>query len=490
MQKQKILGLWLAGALTLLAATTSAQTTTNTEPWRTALSGVPGGFGALSQAEPAEKGIFLPTFGNWFDLANPGWGLDIQRVGDLLFVVWFIYRADGTPIWYVAVGELTGMSWTGTIDVFSWNVGTSTATPTNVGTMTITWSDETMAAVTWTLNGQPGGADIEFATFATGPTLANLTGHYFPFFFPGWGFTLLTQGDVTVMTIYFYRNGEPIWAQGVVGTPGFSSEILMNYFFAPDLCPECLSRKGAKGAPIVDGLGTLYVQYNPGVPTDVTVLVDELFAGSPVPNTFADIEFGPNSLGTSSSITSAYQDNFDPDYGGLPSQLPTCVEIKFDPGAWEAMPINTDVFSSRFFRNVPTNGYFDVYDDPGCTSRWQLMGPDLQMHNVGLAASFTGDSGVQLRVGAMILGVFDDGVNTCDEWFGLTFFGSKEAVFDGQMLESLEIHGTGATRGDVFFCTDGLRVYVRFGVTNVDFTNQEFVMDPNAHSQLELVLQF
>jgi hypothetical protein len=489
MRNQKILALWLASTLTLFAATTSAQNTTDTRPWGTALANAPGAFGGLSQPGPAEKGIFLPSFGNWFDLGNPGWGLDIQRVGNLLFVVWFIYRADGTPIWYVAVGELTDMTWTGIIDVFSWNPGTSTATPTNVGTMTITWSDETTATVSWTLNGQPGGADIEFAAFAAGPTLANMSGHYFPFFTPGWGFTLLTQGDVTVMTIYFYRNGAPIWAQGVVGTPGFNPVMVLNYFFAPDLCPECLDRKGSKSGPTVDGLGAVDVRYNPGVPTDVTVFVTS-FTNSPVPNPFADIELFPGFLGTSSSIVSAYQDNFDGEYGGIIKQLPDCVPFRIDPGVWQTTPVNTNMFDTRYFHNMPTDGYFDVYDDINCTTRWRLQGPDLQLHDVGLAASFTGGSAVQIRIGAMIPNVFDNGTDSCDEWFGATFYGQKQIAFDGPNLSELAVQGTGSTRGDVLFCTDNFRDYLRVGYLNVDFGNQDFVDNPGDFSQIDMILTY
>lgn len=487
MRYHKILALCLAGSMVVCAA---GGAVAETRLPAAALAKAPGAFGVLSQAGEAEKGAFLPLFGNWFDFANPGWGLDIQRVGDLLFVVWFIYRADGTPIWYVAVGELTGMTWTGTIDVFSWNPGTSTATPTNVGTMTITWSDETTAAVSWTLNGQPGGADIGFAVFSVGPTLANLTGHYFPFFTPGWGFTLLTQGDVTVMTIYFYRNGEPIWAQGVAGTPGFSPQMLLNYFFAPDLCPECLSRKATKSGPIVDGLGTVDVQYLPGLPTDVTVLIQSLVPGSPVPNTFDDIDVFPGSLGTSSSITGAFQDNFDGEYGGVLAKLPDCVPFEIDPGALQSQPINTDVFSTFFFRNVPEDGYLDVHTDANCSTRWQLPGPDQQLYPVGLAASFTGNGGIQMRFGAVIPNVFDNGVDSCDEWFGVSFFGAKQATFDGPTLTEVKIQGAGATRGDLVFCTDKFSLYVELGTSPVNFTNQEFVADPDAHSQIDAILTY
>jgi len=487
MRYHKILALCLAASMAVCAA---GGAVAETRLPAATLAKAPGAFGTLAHATEAEKGAFLPLFGNWFDTTTPGWGLDIQRVGDLLFVVWFIYRADGTPIWYVAVGTLTDMSWTGNIDVFSWNAGTQTATPTSVGTMTIVWSDDSNAAVTWTLNGNDGGANIEFAAFAPGSTLANMTGHYFPFFTPGWGFTLLTQGDVTVMTMYFYKNGEPIWAQGVTTTAGFSPSMIMNYFFSTELCPECLSRKSVKSLPTVQGLGEINPQYNPGLPSDVAVQVDAIFSNSPILDPFEDIEVFVNYLGTSSGITGAYQDNFDEDYGGLTDQLPTCVEIKTDPGAWQTPPVNTNTFTMRYFHNVPQNGYFDVYDDANCTTRWRLPGPDQQMHDVGLAASFTGEDALQLRFGAMIPNVFDNGTDSCDQWFGVSFYGAKQATLDGPNLTELAIQGTGAAQGDVFFCTDNFRDYLQVGISPTNFANQEFLEDPEDFSQLELRIMF
>jgi hypothetical protein len=218
--------------------------------------------------------------------------------------------------------------------------------------------------------------------------------------------------------------------------------------------------------------------------------VDAIFSNSPIVEPFEDIEVFVNYLGTSSAIIGAYQDNFDEDYGGLAEQLPTCVEIKTDPGAWQTPPVNTNTSTMRYFHNMPTDGYFDVYDDANCTTRWRIVGPDQQMHDVGLAASFTGGSGVQLRFGAMF-NVFDDGVDRCDEWFGVSFYGAKQAAFDGENLTELAIQGTGAAQGDVFFCLpDNFRDYIQIGVTFTDFTNQEFLEDPEDFFQFELRTMF
>ena len=209
--------------------------------------------------QPAQAGDFEPAVGNWLNPDSVGWGLDLQRIGNIIFVLWFTYREDGSPIWYLAVGTLDedAMSWTGNIDEFSWDVGEAQSTPESVGTMTIVWSDEENALLSWTLNKVSHTLPIEFLTFAGGTTEIDHTGHYFPPDQPGWGASVLTQGVISAMFLYFYdAEGEPVWALGNALEAGFVLIFPLALFDGPGLCPSCLAEKGdpdpATSEPLID----------------------------------------------------------------------------------------------------------------------------------------------------------------------------------------------------------------------------------------------
>jgi len=197
---------------------------------------------AAFSPRPADAG-FDPAIGNYLNPDSVGWGLDVQRIGDFIFVLWFTYRPDGSPIWYLSAAELDGMNWTASIDEFHWNAA-KTATPTTVGNMTLMWSDTENATFSWTLNGVSGELPVAFLAFDTGLTTVNHTGHYVAREELGWGASLLSQGDTSAMFLYFYdANGNPVWLLGVDGTPAMQQDFLLNYFEGPGLCPSCIAKK-------------------------------------------------------------------------------------------------------------------------------------------------------------------------------------------------------------------------------------------------------
>jgi len=272
-----------------------------------------------SGSRQADKGFF-PRLGNYFDPDAPGWGLDIQAIGNTVFAVWFTYLANGDPFWYIIVGDLetkgTEGTVTGNIEQFTWDpFGTpgAQATATVVGTMTIEWTNPRNANVSWTLDGVDNSASVRFIEFSTDPTLSDMTGHYFPFFAPGWGFTLLTQGPVTVMTMYWYKNGQPVWAQGVADGWGRNTIVPLLYFNGPGLCPACLSSKG--DGPTTTPLEDLNLQYGVDVPPIANIFRTTMFGkGGPLgSDPFSDIPLSFSPI-AAEAITSAFGDNFDPNY--------------------------------------------------------------------------------------------------------------------------------------------------------------------------------
>jgi len=354
----------------------------------------------------SDKG-FLPSFGNYFDDANPGWGLDIQRLGNSIFAVWFTYNLDGTPTWFIIVGELDGMSVTGNIESFKWDrFGDpgEQATVSVRGTMTIAWSNTSDATASWTLDGESGSAPVSFTQFALPPTLANMTGHYYDVMRPGWGYTLLTQGTVTVMTMYWYKDGQPVWAQGVSPDLGFTQVFELLYFLGPGLCPSCLSSKG--GGPTTTELASLTVDWAAttmpagggsvtAAPISYIYETVGIFSAKGGPlgaNPFDEILI-PN---TTQAITSVFQDNYDPEYewffGLLPNKGNDCLPFQYDPGIVDFPAELTGLSGTAYIGTdeADDDGRLRVYSDPGCTTRFTfptfngpgetslLMAPTLQ----------------------------------------------------------------------------------------------------------------
>ena len=133
----------------------------------------------VSQSKPVTRQVFgpLPTcrFGLQADLAaatnyqdlwwnappasESGWGLNVAHQGNTLFVTWFTYDLDGSPLWLSATAQKTGTAtYTGTLyrttgpafDAAPWNPGGVTVTP--VGTATLTFADGNHATFAYTVN--------------------------------------------------------------------------------------------------------------------------------------------------------------------------------------------------------------------------------------------------------------------------------------------------------------------------------------------------
>jgi lysyl endopeptidase len=101
------------------------------------------------------------SFGDlWWDAAESGWGLALHEQGQTLFGVWFTYRADGAPQWFVMPGgSWSGDTYTGTLvrttgpGYFGVAFDPSRVTRTPVGTLSIRWVDGAHAIATATVDG-------------------------------------------------------------------------------------------------------------------------------------------------------------------------------------------------------------------------------------------------------------------------------------------------------------------------------------------------
>jgi hypothetical protein len=91
--------------------------------------------------------------------AEGGWGLALTHQGDVVFVGWFTYDLDGTPLWLsasalkTAPGVYTGSLIRTTGPAFSavpWDPGKVIRTP--VGTMTLAFANGSSATFSYTVN--------------------------------------------------------------------------------------------------------------------------------------------------------------------------------------------------------------------------------------------------------------------------------------------------------------------------------------------------
>ena len=100
--------------------------------------------------------------------SESGWGLNLAHQGNTLFVTWFTYDLDGSPLWLSATAQKTATArrtperFTArpdpAFDAAPWNPGGVTVTP--VGTATLTFADGNHATFAYTVNARkPGQAD-------------------------------------------------------------------------------------------------------------------------------------------------------------------------------------------------------------------------------------------------------------------------------------------------------------------------------------------
>ncbi|MEE9423443.1 MAG: M4 family metallopeptidase [Methylococcales bacterium] len=182
---------------------------------------------------PAPSQQTIANEGLWWIPSKPGSGFDIGITSSNdLYMVWYSYTLEGTPIWYLASGPLNGSSWNADVIEYTWD-GT-TAIPNSVGTATLNFQDNTHASLSWTLNTGNGSADIEYFVFDPGSI--NSSGTWFDQSQPGYGLTHVNQGSTSVNVLYFYdQAGNPRWALG----SGASSQTLTTMNTFSGTCPVC-----------------------------------------------------------------------------------------------------------------------------------------------------------------------------------------------------------------------------------------------------------
>jgi len=104
--------------------------------------------------------------------------VNFTQQGNIIFLTWFTYGADGKPLWLIAVAELRSP------EVYAGSVSTVVGPPFNsepwdtskvvetvVGTTTITFADGNHATFAYTVNGIAQAKSITRQVFAAPGTV-------------------------------------------------------------------------------------------------------------------------------------------------------------------------------------------------------------------------------------------------------------------------------------------------------------------------------
>jgi len=117
----------------------------------------------------------IASYGDlWWVASESGWGLSISQQYRTLFAVWYTYRPDGTPIWYVMPGGTwtSPDTYTGTLYRTSYGgaffgTGFSAAgvSSSDVGRLTLRFNGTNAATMTYTVNGVSGTKQLTRQVF-------------------------------------------------------------------------------------------------------------------------------------------------------------------------------------------------------------------------------------------------------------------------------------------------------------------------------------
>ncbi len=186
-----------------------------------------------------------PVPGMWYNPDRSGHGLDISFYesdeGEVVGVVWYTYRQDGTPVWYLGAKRLSADRVENML-LYEYTWDGSRATAREAGELDLLFVDPTHARLDWVFSSGSaldiGTENIELLVAEPDLPASNHSGHWFNPDEPGWGMTVGNQGPVEFVVLYFYDgDGRATWALGAAEwSPGEVEYRMLSYRGA---CPGC-----------------------------------------------------------------------------------------------------------------------------------------------------------------------------------------------------------------------------------------------------------
>jgi hypothetical protein len=173
-----------------------------------------------STASPNVQGLW------WAGEAESGWGVNLAHQGDILFMTWFTYDADGSAMWLVAsdMRKTSGNNFTGTLRRTTGPPFSTMPYPASqvqqavVGSASFTFSDASSGRFDYTVNGVTQSKNVTRLVFdparapvctSGGSGTPNLQDLWIP---PdpaeqAWGVNVVQQGDILFATWFTYDSG-------------------------------------------------------------------------------------------------------------------------------------------------------------------------------------------------------------------------------------------------------------------------------------------
>ncbi len=165
--------------------------------------------------------------------SEPGWGINLQHEGNVIFLTWFTYDVNGNPWWLVMTADLmTDGTYRGTLyetrgpPFFATPFDPAAVVVMPVGTGTLTFSDRDNGVFAYTIGAVSQIKTITREVFGRIPWCAfdtpfdparatNYQGLWWnapPGSESGWGINLTHEGDVIFATWFTYdMGGSPLW---------------------------------------------------------------------------------------------------------------------------------------------------------------------------------------------------------------------------------------------------------------------------------------
>jgi N-acetylneuraminic acid mutarotase len=159
----------------------------------------------------------------WAGIAENGWGLSIAQKGKVQFNAFYIYEANGKPVWTV----MPGGQWNSNFTVYTGLLYQPTSAPfsnydvnqfkpgVSVGSATLTFTDANNAVFSYTINGASGTKLISrqpFGTTDNQPRIIINDLWWADIKENGWGINIAQQARTLFMVWYTYgADGNTIW---------------------------------------------------------------------------------------------------------------------------------------------------------------------------------------------------------------------------------------------------------------------------------------
>jgi hypothetical protein len=188
--------------------------------------------------------------GLWWDPDYSGSGFDVHVAGPVVFVLWYTYRADGTPIWYAAQGEFDAQG----LLVADWRehrLADGGASGQVVGQVRIERLNPDRLTLDWTLHGRTGIWSLQPLPVAAVQPEVDHSGAWYEPERSGYGFTVAEQGSWRVAAYYFYDgDGRPTWLLGHNAGQGATIDLLRYEGRCPGCGPRAAQARPAAQAVV------------------------------------------------------------------------------------------------------------------------------------------------------------------------------------------------------------------------------------------------